>query len=64
MQLASEIQKRKKTNPGDPYASNWLERLRQIQRLRAKIGTAQRDEAAAQPFPPDPPPHEDFTQFV
>ena len=33
-QLASTVQR---SNPRDPYASNWLERLRHIKRLRHKV---------------------------
>ena len=35
--LASNIFSRAKLSPDDPYASNWLERLRHIKRLKAKV---------------------------
>ena len=35
--LAANIFSKKKLNPDDPYASNWLERLRHIKRLKAKV---------------------------
>ena len=36
-QLASLVLQRQQSQPQDPYASNWLERLRQIKRLKAKV---------------------------
>lgn len=36
-QLASMISCSLKAQGQDPYASNWLERLRQIKRLRTKV---------------------------
>lgn len=35
--LASLVLQRQQSQPQDPYASNWLERLRQIKRLKAKV---------------------------
>jgi len=35
--VASIILQRQKSNPKDLFASNWLERLRQIKRIRAKV---------------------------
>ena len=35
--LASNIFSRAKLSPDDTYASNWLERLRHIKRLKAKV---------------------------
>ena len=39
-QLASTVRQRSASNPRDPYASNWLERLRQIKRIRSKATSA------------------------
>jgi hypothetical protein len=36
-QVASIIHQKQKSNPKDPFASNWLERLRQIKRIRSKV---------------------------
>jgi hypothetical protein len=44
-------------NPSDPYASNWLERLRAIKRLRSKIVKEQTAASATGIV-------EDFTDFV
>ncbi|XP_061175149.1 tuberin-like isoform X1 [Saccostrea echinata] len=37
--LASLVLQRQQSQPQDPFASNWLERLRQIKRLKAKVLT-------------------------
>ena len=37
LQVASIILQKQKSNPKDPFASNWLERLRQIKRIRSKV---------------------------
>ena len=37
LQTTSNIFSRAKLSPDDPYASNWLERLRHIKRLKAKV---------------------------
>lgn len=37
LQLASLVSKSLKTKNQSPYASNWLERLRKIKHLRAKV---------------------------
>ena len=41
LQLAATIYVRQKFHPLNPYASNWLERLRRIRQLRERI-TAER----------------------
>ena len=74
-QLASTIMQKQRSNPRDPYASNWLERLRQIKRIRSKVmqETSKVTEAPSQGHPPGSVPHpqppttpvtEDFTDFV
>ncbi|XP_013385066.2 tuberin [Lingula anatina] len=59
--LASLILMRQNTNPSDPYASNWLERLRQIKRIKSKIlqlqSTSNQNKRADSV-------NEDFTEFV
>ncbi|XP_064629998.1 tuberin-like isoform X3 [Lineus longissimus] len=63
--LASMILQRQKTEQKDPYASNWLERLRQIKRIRQKVQEETshlRDEDSNQKSHHNYP--EDFTDFV
>ncbi len=54
------ILQRQKTNPKDPYASNWLERLRQIKRMRQKVALGAKPDQKQ----PQTPLDEDFTDFV
>lgn len=65
-QLASMVLWRQKSNPKDPFASNWLERLRHMKRLRSKVmeklktaadERAGYDRTEAKVF------HEDFTDY-
>ncbi|ELT92478.1 hypothetical protein CAPTEDRAFT_148419 [Capitella teleta] len=67
--LASTIMQKHRSNPKDPYASNWLERLRQIKRIRSKViqeGSRPKEGHAQQQQrkPPTTPLTEDFTDFV
>ncbi|XP_029641050.1 tuberin-like isoform X2 [Octopus sinensis] len=64
--LASMVLWRQKSNPKDPFASNWLERLRHMKRLRSKVmeklktaadERAGYDRTEAKVF------HEDFTDY-
>ena len=75
LQLASTIMQKQRSNPKDPYASNWLERLRQIKRIKSKVmqESTKSTEPSGQGHPPGPflqhqapstPVTEDFTDFV
>lgn len=59
--LASTILRRQLLNPSDPYASNWLERLRAIKRLRSKVLKEQTPAAGTTPATSIV---DDFTDFV
>ncbi|CAH1794876.1 unnamed protein product [Owenia fusiformis] len=61
--LASVILQRQKSMPKDPYASNWLERLRKIKHLRSKL---LQDGAKSPTSSPSKSHHgmDDFTDFV
>jgi len=39
LQLAATIYVRQKIHPLNPYASNWLERLRRIKQIRERVVT-------------------------
>ena len=56
------ILQRQKTNPKDPYASNWLERLRQIKRIHQKA--TQEVEKLRESSVAGLHQAEDFTDFV
>ena len=54
------ILQRQKTNPRDPFASNWLERLRKIKHVKAKaMAEAKKDSERQDSTMP-----EDFTDYV
>ncbi|XP_064594447.1 tuberin-like isoform X2 [Liolophura sinensis] len=47
--LASRILQRQNSEPQDPFASNWLERLRQIKRIKTKILNEAKDVTGHDP---------------
>ncbi|XP_074649402.1 tuberin-like [Tubulanus polymorphus] len=62
--LASMILQRHKNNVSDPYASNWLERLRQIKRLRQKINQEKSGDDQQTSSSRNGSIQEDFTDYV
>lgn len=61
LQLASMVLQRQASQPQDPFANNWLERLRKIRRIKSTLV----DEKAQDPESPSSPKTlEDFTQYV
>ncbi|CAG4992292.1 unnamed protein product [Colias eurytheme] len=60
--LASQISQSLETAGGQPYASNCLERLRLIKRLRARIEAERRSAAARAPPPYHASPHSAHAQ--
>ena len=61
--LAAQIQQASVLNR-DPYSSNWLERLRQIKRIRDKAGGGAGASAASQQQVGGKHSLHDFTRFV
>ncbi|XP_052262650.1 tuberin-like isoform X2 [Dreissena polymorpha] len=55
--LASMVLNRQAMQPNDPYANNWLERLRKIRRLRANLDHRPSEDSPTRTL-------DDFTQFV
>jgi len=54
------VLQRQASQPQDPFANNWLERLRKIRRMKTLISTTE-------PSPQSPTSHkhmDDFTEFV
>ena len=60
--LASQIQKSISSAGGEPFASNCLERLRQIKRIRDKVINEQKEREAKSND--TKPPENDFTNLV
>ncbi|XP_060063485.1 tuberin-like isoform X3 [Ylistrum balloti] len=59
--LASLVLQRQQSQPQDPFASNWLERLRQIKRIRMKTLTEEGNQVEQ---PAKQQELGDFTEFV
>lgn len=70
-QLASLVSISLTRKPQDPYASNWLERLRKIKNIRTKIEQESKKEKEQSGFSSEEPPTrprrgqlEDFTEYT
>jgi len=61
--LAAQI-KKSLGSGRDPYSSNWLERLRQIKRIRAKVAPGGSEAGPADGRNGSPPSKNDFTRMV
>lgn len=66
LQLASLVARSLQSSPDDPYASNWLERLRLIKNIRKKVMDEQKIEDT-NVYPSEEnksrKPIEDFTEY-
>lgn len=70
LQLASLVLVSVTRKPQDPYASNWLERLRKIKNIRTKIEQESKKEKEQSDFGNEEPARprrgqlEDFTEYT
>jgi len=64
LQLASMIFVRQKVNPMNPYASNWLERLRRIRQLHERLSAERAKENPTAVHSLTSNPCNDFTDFL
>ncbi|KAK3596585.1 hypothetical protein CHS0354_015120 [Potamilus streckersoni] len=63
--LASMVLQREQSNPQDPFASNWLERLRKIRQIKAKAVAEVGTNTSTHEIPSSSRAHmEDFTDYV
>jgi len=64
VQLASMIFVRQKVNPMNPYASNWLERLRRIRQMHERLSAERAKVNPATVHTLTSKPSGDFADFV
>lgn len=69
VQLASTIYARQKIQPMNPYASNWLERLRRVRHMRDRLTTERAKsegpvDSRSSASTPRPVTGDDFSDFV
>lgn len=64
VQLASMIYVRQKVNPMNPYASNWLERLRRIRQMHERLSAERAKATSTAVHSLTSKPGGDFADFV